>query len=113
MIIFYISSIALETPVGEAALLVQIHPFITLFLAWLLLEETIDRSKILALLLGIAGLMILTRPWEWASFLSSLIGDLLALFTGVVIGLYLLTGRWSVKHRTDVSPGLSIAWVLC
>ncbi|MFX1254022.1 MAG: DMT family transporter [Promethearchaeota archaeon] len=113
MIILYISSIALETPVGEAVLLAQIHPFITLILAWLLLGEKIDLSKILALLLGITGLVILTRPWEWTSFLSSLIGDLLALFTGIVIAFYLLTGRWSARHRANVSSELSIAWVLC
>lgn len=112
MILLYLSSIALGTPVGEAAFLIQIHPIITLLLGYLFLKEEINTSKLLALFLAMLGLVILTSPWEWDSFLSSLIGDFLALSNGILYAFYLLMGRWSLKYRTEISPTLSIAWVL-
>jgi len=112
MILVYLSAIAVGTPVGEAAFLIQIHPIITFLLGWLFLKEEINLSKILALFLAMLGLVILTSPWEWYSFLSSIIGDLLAMSNGILYALYLLLGRWSLKYRADISPTLSIAWVL-
>ena len=79
-ILVYIGSIILETPVGEAALLIQIHPLITLILGAFFLREEVNRQKIVALLLAFIGLIILTQPWEWQSFLTSFVGDLLASF---------------------------------
>ncbi len=111
-IVFYLSSIALETPVGEASLLVQIHPFITLILASLFLDEKITKPKIGALILALTGLLLLTQPWVWGSFMSSLVGDLLAAINGVIYSIYILLGTWSNKYRKNVSPSLSIAWVL-
>ncbi len=111
-IVVFLSSIALETPVGEAALLVQIHPFVTLILASLFLGEKITSSKIGALILALTGLLLLTQPWTWESFMSSLPGDLLAAANGFFYSIYILAGTWSNKHRKNVSPTLSIAWVL-
>ncbi len=111
MILVYLSSIALGTPVGEAAFLIQIHPIITLLLGYLFLKEDISSSKLLALFLAMLGLVILTSPWE-LSFLSSIIGEALALSNGILYAFYLLMGRWSLKYRADFPPTLSIAWVL-
>ncbi|MFX1512902.1 MAG: DMT family transporter [Promethearchaeota archaeon] len=113
MVVAYLSSIALKTPVGEAALFIQIHPFITLILASIFLEEEITRSKIIALLVALIGLLLLTSPWNWDSFLSSSFGDLLAATTGFLYSLYLLVSRYSAKERSQISPIQSIAWILC
>ena len=53
MIIVYFIAIALETPVGEAALLVQVHPLITLVLGALLLKERFSKEKIFSLLIAV------------------------------------------------------------
>lgn len=111
-IVFYLSSIALETPVGEAALLVMIHPFVTLLLASLFLGEKVTSSKISALILGLMGLLLLTHPWTWGSFMSSLPGDLLATANGFIFSIYILTGTWATEYRNNVSSTLSIAWIL-
>lgn len=111
-IIFYLSSIALETPVGEAALLVQIHPFVTLILASFFLGEKITSPKASALILALTGLLLLTQPWTWGSFMSSFMGDLLAATNGIIYSIYILAGTWSNKYRNNVSSTLSIAWVL-
>lgn len=111
-IVLYLSAIALETPVGEAALLVQVHPFVTLLLGTLLLNERLTRSKLLALVLAFIGLAVLTRPWEWDSFLSAITGDLLAVTNGAIYALYLLVGAQTSESRQEIPPSLSISWVL-
>ena len=111
-IMVYIGSIILDTPVGEAALLIQVHPLITLILGALLLNEIVDRRKIYSLVLGFMGLILLTRPWEWKEFFSSFLGDLLATLNGVLYAIYLVIGASSVKVRAKIPPSLSIFWVL-
>lgn len=113
MLIAYLSSIAIGTPIGEVALLVQIHPIITLLLARIFVREQINAQKILALLIAILGLVIITQPWEKTFFLSSVIGDLLAISIGIQFAIYLLIGKWSMKYREQTSSIVSIAWVLC
>lgn len=112
MIIVYISSVVLNTPAGEAALLVQVHPFITLAIGRILLREKITSRKLIALLIALTGLIILVEPWHWESFLSSIVGDLFAFSNGFFYALYLLAGRWSSDIRKEISPLLSISWVL-
>jgi drug/metabolite transporter (DMT)-like permease len=97
MILSYLSSVALNTPVGEAALLVQMHPFITLLVGWKLLDEDLTMRKILAIFIAILGLILLTEPWSWEQFLSNFIGDLFALANGVLYAIYLLIGRQSFR----------------
>ena len=111
-ILAYIGSIVLETPVGEASFLVQIHPVITLIFGVLILKEEINRRKITSLFLALFGLIILTRPWEWQSFLTSFVGDLLAASNGIIYAIYLLLGAASAKARREVSFYISISWVL-
>ena len=111
-ILVYIGSIILETPVGEAALLIQIHPLITLILGALLLKEEISSRKIVALLLALIGMILLTTPWEWESFLSSILGDILATMNGSFYALYLLIGAYSVKIRSEIPFYISVSWIL-
>ncbi len=109
---FYLASIVLETPVGEAALLCQIHPIFTFVIAGFFLKESITRNKIVALILAMSGIVILTQPWEWTSFLGSFAGSMLALLSGVDYSLYLIVGAYFTSKREKVSPLISIGWIL-
>jgi drug/metabolite transporter (DMT)-like permease len=109
---FYLASIVLETPVGEAALLCQIHPLVTFLFAWFLLKESITKNKIISLILALCGIIFLTQPWQWTSFLSSFTGSMLALLSGVGYSMYLIVGSYSVTKNANISPLLSIAWIL-
>jgi len=113
MLIAYFSSISIGTPIGEVALLAQIHPIITLLLARIFVREQINAQKIFVLLIALLGLVIITQPWEKTFFLSSVIGDLLAISIGIQFAIYLLIGKWSMKYRVQTSSIVSIAWVLC
>jgi drug/metabolite transporter (DMT)-like permease len=111
-LVVYIISISIGVPAGEAALLIQIHPILTLILGFMILGEKITRPKVMAILLAFSGLIILTQPWKWQSFISSFIGDLFALSNGIFYSFYLIIGVWGHKYRKNLSPILSIAWVL-
>ncbi len=112
MIILYLSSIAVGTPAGEAALLIQVHPFVTLLLGWLLFKEKITKSKIIALSFALSGLIILVHPWDVPSFLSSIIGDALVLLLGVLYAGYIMINRWNNKNVEGVSFLISVSWIL-
>ncbi len=112
MIITYISSVALHTPAGEAALLVQVQPFITIVLSRIILKENITKEKIIALILAIIGIVILTRPWDWDNFLQSFWGSLLAIANGCLYSCYILLGRSQKEQRKDIDSLVSISWVL-
>lgn len=112
MIVLYLSSISLYTPAGEAAILIQIHPVFTLLLGWIFLKETITKSKLVSIALALSGIVVLTQPWQWSSFMSSVVGDSLAMFLGVLYAVYLLINRWASEHTKNASFLLLIAWVL-
>lgn len=108
----YLAAISLNTPVGEAALLIQVHPFVTLFFGVLLYREKITPPKIYSLVFAFIGLVLLVRPWMWDSFMQNLIGDVLAISNGTLYAIYLLIGTGSSKRRKSISPQLSTSWVL-
>ena len=112
MIVLYLSSISLGTPAGEAALLIQIHPIITLILGNRMLGEKITKAKVISILLAILGIILLTEPWNWNSFLDAIVGDLLMILLGILYAGYLLVNRWGSKYTENISPTVSIGWVL-
>lgn len=112
MIMVYFISIALDTPVGEAALLVQIHPLLTLILGALILKEKFSQEKIISLVIAFFGIFILIRPWEFSSFLTHIVGDVFAMLNGIFYSIYLIVGRLSRNNRLQISPLVSISFVL-
>ncbi|MHA2340003.1 MAG: DMT family transporter [Candidatus Hodarchaeales archaeon] len=108
----YFGAIVIGTPVGEVALLVQIHPIVTLLIGWLFLNELITKEKGLAVALAIIGVIILAQPWTWTNLFSHWLGDLLALFNGFFYGLYIVFGRKFHPIRKNIPSMVSISWVL-
>lgn len=111
-IIAYIGSIILETPVGQASLLIQVHPIVTLILGFIFLQERISKNKLFSIILGFIGLVLLTTPWEWQSVMEHLLGELLAMSNGFFYAFYLLIGAYSTQIREKVPSFISIAWIL-
>ncbi|OLS20786.1 MAG: hypothetical protein HeimC3_39020, partial [Candidatus Heimdallarchaeota archaeon LC_3] len=108
----YLGAIVIGTPAGEVALLVQIHPIVTLLIGWLFLHELITKEKSLAVFIAIIGIIILAQPWTWNNVLSHWIGDLLALFNGILYGFYIILGRKFHTIRKSIPSSISISWVL-
>lgn len=112
MILVYFISISLNTPAGEAALLVQIHPILTILLGILLLHERIDKDRIISLFIALSGIIILIRPWEANEFFTHIVGDVFAMLNGVFYSFYLIVGRYAKDKRNKISPLLSIGFVM-
>lgn len=108
----YFSSISLGLPVGEAALLIQIHPVVTFILAFLFLKEPITRMKLFSLGLALIGVIILLRPWE-AAFFTFIVGDVLSIANGIFYSAYLVVGRRYLRSssNTNISSLLLLGWV--
>ncbi len=84
--------------VGVATVLSDTSPVWTAVLAWPLLGERIDRTKIVALTLTGAGIALIARLFD-ARFLSiNATGVGLALITGVAWGLYGIMGRRALRR---------------
>jgi len=90
----YLSSISLGTPVGEAVFLTYTQPIFAIILAKIFLSERIDKSKILAILLSVLGVVLIIRLWEVKSFGLSLLGDIFAISNGFFYAAYIVVGRY-------------------
>ena len=112
MIILYLSSITLGTPAGEAALLIQIHPIFTLIIGRKLLGEKITKAKLFSIFIALTGILLLVEPWKWETFLQTITGDVLMILLGILYAGYLLINRWGTKYTKEISPSISISWVL-
>lgn len=109
---FYFISIVLGTPAGEAALLVQDQPLLTLILSVIILKENFSSEKIFSLIVALFGIIILLRPWQYQTFFNTFIGNFFALITGLGYSIYLIVGRFTKDNRRTISPLVSISFVL-
>ncbi|MEL7150295.1 MAG: DMT family transporter [Pseudomonadota bacterium] len=89
------------TELANAIVAFFVGPVIALFLAVLLLGETLNRANLASLICGFVGVAIAIRPTE-----SPTMGTVLALAAGVCLAFYLVatrvTGRQSDPLRTLV-----------
>lgn len=90
----YFTSLA-TTPLATATAVTMIAPIIATIVAVIVLKEALNRIKVIALILGGVGALIIIRP----SF-DLEIGMIFAIFTGLFYGLYMVTTRMTV-HQSD------------
>ncbi len=88
------SGIALGLPVALTVLLLYTQPVWTIFFGRLFLGEKITSVKLVSVLLGIAGMVVLFESWETASGLP-LPGVAAALAAGVLLSLWVILGKRS------------------
>lgn len=111
MSFFFVTAVALNIPVAEGSLLIQIHPIFTLILAYFTLGEQITAKKVTAIGLAIFGVVLLLNPFDWSSFLSSFAGNMFAMLTGFTFAFYIIISRLTSADRVDIPQYLSLAWI--
>ncbi len=90
----------MESGAGKTAVLAYTMPFWTLLLAWPLLGEKVRGAQWLAVLLALAGLVLVLEPWHLAGSLAS---KLLAVAGGVSWALAaILAKRMRAKRSLDL-----------
>jgi drug/metabolite transporter (DMT)-like permease len=99
---FFIKGLSLTTPIHAALLMLACPIFITFIAAWLL-KEAITITKILGLIIGIAGSVILISIKENAITGSNvLLGDLMILINAVSYGFFMVIVRPLMQQYSAV-----------
>ena len=88
---FFISSVTM-TSVAAATLLATSHPLFVVFFGWLLLKERVEKKSQLGILLSFVGIIILFSG-ELSEDSGVYLGNLFALISGILAGIYFLAGR--------------------
>ncbi|MHA1911568.1 MAG: DMT family transporter [Candidatus Kariarchaeaceae archaeon] len=120
MIHVYLIAVALGIPVGEAALLIQVQVPVTIILSALLFKEKIMRKEVLAITSAISGIIVLTHPWTLDEIGSSLLGDLFAIFNGILYSSYIITSKLearsskekTLEHKTPMQSFFQLMLIL-
>jgi drug/metabolite transporter (DMT)-like permease len=76
---------------GRASVLVFTMPFWTLLVAWPVLQERVSRAQMVAIVLALAGLVLMVAPWDWH-------GDLAPKAWAALSGFGWAAGTIAVKY---------------
>lgn len=109
-------AIVLGVPIAAAVLLLYTEPVWTIFLAKPLLGEPLTKRKVLAVSVSLIGVIIVTGTEILAGL--SLAGIIFALFSGILLSLWVIYGRESdLKNQhylttTFSSMAFALPWIL-
>ncbi len=93
----WITSVA-TNGVGVATVLVYIQPAIVAVISWRLLSETMDRPKLIALLLTLTGMVLVSRAYDLTNVNLNGLGLLTGVGTGFTWATYALLGRYTTRR---------------
>jgi len=85
-----------------ATVLAYSSPAFTVLLAGPLLKEPFTRRKLAAVILGLAGCVLVAKAYRPEVWQVNLAGILVGLGTGRVFAIYSLAGRWSSSPTSTV-----------
>lgn len=95
---------------SSASVMFSINPLFTMVCAHLLTSEKITKQRFLALIVGIAGLVFIIRPWDVQEGNTALgVGCLL--LAAITFGFYTVTGKMVGKKIGSVAQA-SISFLL-
>lgn len=106
---FFILGLSHTSPVN-ASIVTTTLPIITMLFAALFLREPITGKKIIGILLGASGALILILGNGGFSFTGSIKGDLFCLLAQASVALYLTLFK---KLFTRYSPFTVLTWMFC
>jgi drug/metabolite transporter (DMT)-like permease len=94
------AGIVLGVPVAIVVLLLYTQPIWTVIFGRFMLKELITRRKVIAVVIALAGIVLLLKPWS-AGSVGSAVGIMSALLGGAFLSLWIIWGRKSgiAKHH--------------
>ncbi len=84
--------------VAVATVLIYIQPALVAVFSWQFLHERIDRTRLLALLLSLAGMVLVSRAYEISNLQLNFLGILAGLGSGCTYATYALMGRVATRR---------------
>lgn len=95
---------------ATASVLISINPLFTMLFAHFFTEEKLNRQKIIVLLIGLAGIILMIKPWDIQEG-NTAIGIVFMLLAAVFFGLYTVASKESVKS-IGIMAQTSISFIL-
>lgn len=95
---------------STSAVIFSSNPVFVALFAWLILNEKIDRTKVVGMVIGIAGVIILFSDRLGISFASAA-GPLLIIGSAVVFALYTVLGKRLTIKGTDSLVMTSLSFI--
>jgi DME family drug/metabolite transporter len=83
---------------GVATVLVYIQPAIVALISYRFLNESLDRTKITALILALAGMVMVSRAYEVANVNLNWVGIATGFGSGFTWATYALMGRYTTRR---------------
>lgn len=77
---------------STAAVLMSVNPLFTMFFAYFILKEKMTKNKIVGLLVGLAGIIFMIKPWDIQEG-NTITGALLMILAAALFGLYSVFGK--------------------
>ena len=108
----WITSLSL-TSVASSVIFVHIDPIFVAIISHFFLDDRITRRTLLGIVISFIGISVIALG-DVGEGTSNLTGDVLALIGGIMLGLYILGGRFYRKNldlTTYVTPVYSVAAV--
>ena len=95
---------------ATASVLICINPFFTMVFAHFFTEEKLNRNKFIVLAIGLAGLIVMIKPWNIQEG-NTVIGIVYMLLAAVFFGAYTVAGKVSVQ-KMGIMAQTSISFIL-
>jgi len=95
---------------STAAVLLSVNPLFTMVFAHFLTNEKITKQKAMSLLIGMAGLIMMIRPWDIQKG-NTVMGVILMILAAMFFGLYTVMGKISV-NKIGIMAQTSISFIL-
>jgi DME family drug/metabolite transporter len=86
---------------GVATVLVYIQPAIVALVSFRFLNESLDRTKIIALILTLSGMVMVSRAYEVGNVNLNWLGILTGFGSGFTWATYALLGRYTTRYYSS------------
>ena len=86
----------MKSNASTAAVLMSVSPFFTTIFAYFILKEKLSTTKVIGLLIGLAGIVFMIRPWDMQAG-NTLAGAGFMILATAFFGLYSVAGKLRIE----------------
>jgi len=100
----------MKSNASTAAVLMSVNPFFTSIFAYLILKEKLSKAKVTGILIGLAGIFFMIRPWDIQAG-NTWTGAGLMILAAAIFGLYSVAGKIRIE-RIGIITQTSLSFVM-